>query len=66
MFRIRKGISSFDYCKEWNVIGEALSNDPGKVDSNSFYYAATVLSPNGNALIFTHRMHKPTLRPLTQ
>ena len=21
MFRIRKGISSFDYCKEWNVIG---------------------------------------------
>ena len=57
MFRIRKGISSFDYCKEWNVIGEALSNDPGKVDSSSFCYAATVLSLHGNALIFTHRMH---------
>lgn len=21
VFRIRKGIMSFDYCKEWNVIG---------------------------------------------
>lgn len=60
MFRIRKGISSFDYCKEWNVIGEALSNDQGKVDSSSFCYATTVLSLHGNALIFTHRMHKPT------
>ena len=37
-----------------------LSNDPGKVDSNFFFYAATVLSPHRNALIFTQRMHKPT------
>ena len=37
----------------------ALSNDPGKVDSNFFCYAATVLSPNRNVLIFTQRMHKP-------
>ena len=44
----------------------SLSNDPGKVDSNFFCYAATVLSPHRNALIFTHNMHKPTLRPFTQ
>ena len=37
-----------------------LSNDPGKVDSNFFFYAATVLSPHRNVLIFTQRMHKPT------
>ena len=37
-----------------------LSNDPGKVDSNFFYYAATVLSPHRNVLIFTQRVHKPT------
>ena len=37
-----------------------LSNDPGKVDSNFFCYAATVLSPRRNVLIFTQRMHKPT------
>ena len=37
-----------------------LSNDPGKVDSNLFCYAATVLSPHMNILIFTQRMHKPT------
>ena len=37
-----------------------LSNDPGKVDSNFFCYAATVLSPHRNVLIFTQRMHKPT------
>ena len=37
-----------------------LSNDPGKVDSNFFCYAATVLSPLRNVLIFTQRMHKPT------
>ena len=36
-----------------------LSNDPGKVDSNFFCYAATVLSPHRNVLIFTQRMHKP-------
>ena len=41
-----------------------LSNDPGKVDSNFFCYAATVLSPHRNVLIFTQRMHKPTWRPL--
>ena len=39
---------------------QLLSNDPGKVDSNFFCYAATVLSPNRNVLIFTQRMHKPT------
>ena len=38
----------------------ALSNDPGKVDSNFFCYAATVLSPHRNVLIFTQRMHKRT------
>ena len=37
-----------------------LSNDPGKMDSNFFCYAATMLSPHGNVLIFTQRMHKPT------
>ena len=39
---------------------KSLSNDPGKVDSNFFCYAATVLSPHRNVLIFTQRMHKPT------
>ena len=38
-----------------------LSSDPGKVDSNFFCYEATVLSPHRNVLIFTQRMHKPTL-----
>ena len=37
-----------------------LSNDPSKVDSNFFYYAATVLSPHRNVLIITQRMQKPT------
>ena len=37
-----------------------LSNDPGKVDSNFFCFAATVLSSHRNVLIFTQRMHKPT------
>ena len=37
-----------------------LSNDTGKVDSNFFCYAATVLSSHRNVLIFTQRMHKPT------
>ena len=37
-----------------------LSNDPGKVDSIFFCYAATVLSPHRKVLIFTQRMHKPT------
>ena len=37
-----------------------LINDLGKVDSNFFCYAATVLSPHRNVLIFTQRMHKPT------
>ena len=39
-----------------------LSNDLGKVDSNFFCYAAMVLSPHRNVLIFTQRMHKPTWR----
>ena len=30
----------------------SLSNDPGKVESNFFCYAATVLSPHRNVLIF--------------
>ena len=38
-----------------------LSNDPGKVYSNFFCYAATVLSPHRNVLIFTQRMHKLNL-----
>ena len=37
-----------------------LSYDPGKVDSNFFCYAATVLSSHRNVLIVTQRMHKPT------
>ena len=37
-----------------------LSNDMGKVDSNFFCYAATVLSSHRNVLIFTQRMRKPT------
>ena len=40
--------------------GNKLSNDPGKVDSNFFCYAAAVLSPHRNVLIFIQRMHKPT------
>ena len=43
-----------------------LSNDLGKAESNFFCYAATVLSPHRNVLIFTKRMHKPTGRPFTQ
>ena len=43
-----------------------LSNDPGKEESNFFCYAATVLSPHRNVLIFTQRMHKPTERPFTR
>ena len=43
-----------------------LSNEPGKVESNFFCYAATVLSPHRNVLIFTQRMHKPTERPFTR
>ena len=39
---------------------ETLSNDLGEVDSSFFCYAATVLSPHRNVLIFTQRMHKPT------
>ena len=53
--------------KEYNtcplILSDAqaiLSNDPGKVDSNFFCYAATVLSPHRNVLIFIQRMHKPT------
>ena len=34
-----------------------LSNDPGKEYNNFFYYAATVLSPHRNVLIFTQRMN---------
>ena len=37
-----------------------LINHTGKVDSNFFCYAATVLSSHRNVLIFTQRMHKPT------
>lgn len=33
MFRIRKGITSFDYCKEWNVIGKQKK----KVRSTTVY-----------------------------
>ena len=43
-----------------------LSNDPGKVDSNLFCYAATVLFPHRNVLIFAQRMHKPTWKSFTQ
>ena len=39
----------------------SLSNDPGKVsckvNSNFFCYAATVLFPHRNVLIFTQRVH---------
>ena len=42
------------------ALAYTLSNDPGKDDSNFFCYAATVLSPHRNVLIFTQRMHKPT------
>ena len=35
---------------------ELLSNDPDKVESNFFCYAATVLSPHRNVLIFTQRI----------
>ena len=37
-----------------------LSDDPGKVDSNFFCYAGTVLSPHRNVLIFAQGMHKLT------
>ena len=42
------------------ILLKHLSDDPGKVDSNFFCYAATVLFPHRNVLIFTQRMHKPT------
>ena len=42
------------------TLASVLSNDPGKVDSNFFCYAATVLSPHRIVFIFTQRMHKPT------
>ena len=45
---------------ETDFIIKSLSNYPGKVDSNFFCYAATVLSLHRNVLIFTQRMHKPT------
>ena len=48
------------------LVAITLSNDAGKVDSNFFCYAATLLSPHRNALIFTQRMHKPTGRPFMQ
>ena len=44
------------------VVFKVLSNDPG----NFFCYAATVLSPHRNVLIFTQRMHKPIERPFTR
>jgi len=49
-------------CRDHSLIyvSRKLSNDPGKVDSNFFCYAATVLSPHRNVLIFTQRLHKPT------
>ena len=37
-----------------------LSNDPGKVDSNFFCCAASLLSPHRNVLIYIQKMHKPT------
>ena len=48
------------FTRESFKIIPSLSNDPGKVDSNFFCHAATVLSPHKNVLIFTQRMHKPT------
>ena len=45
--------------------GKILSHDPGKVDSNFFCYAATVLSPHRN-FSFLHRecinLHERRLR----
>ena len=59
--RIRLNISrTIGYHPTFFTIGFFLSNDPGMVDSNFFCYAATVLSPQMNILIFTQRMHKPT------
>ena len=49
--------------KRKSVIGNGnklLCDDPGEVESSFFCYAATVLSPHRNVLIFTQRMHKPT------
>ena len=46
--------------KKDNNNNKKLSNDPGKVDSNFFCYAAMMLSPHKNVLIFTQRMYKPT------
>ena len=40
-----------------------LSNEPGKVESNLFCYAAMCFPAHKNVLIFTQRMHKPTERP---
>ena len=53
MARQFKGLHSF-----------TLSNHPCKMESNFFCYAATVLSPHRNVLIFTQRMHQPAGRPL--
>ena len=50
------------FCERESILllSLCLSNDPGKVDSTFFCYAATVLSPHRDVLIFTQRMHKPT------
>ena len=60
-FYTRKLMSLQYIClKQSFPCSKVLSNDPGKVDRNFFCYAATVLSPHRNVLIFTQRMHKPT------
>ena len=64
--RIQEPIyGKYNYPQEERII-TFLSNDPGKVDSNFFCYAAAVLSLNKNVLIFTLIIHKPTRRPFTQ
>ena len=45
------------------LLSVLLSNDPGKVESNFFCYAAMCFPAHRNVLIFTQRMHKPTERP---
>jgi len=47
-FRVRKGITTFDYSKEWNIIGEREGNWPmefghklAQPTNVLFYYAQT-------------------------
>ena len=59
-FRPKQICPMINFLWQANERFSLLSNDPGKMDSNFFCYAATVLSPHRKLLIITERMHQPT------